>query len=364
MGRMFPLRTTIDLGAIAHNTRRLKEQAGEAKLMCVVKADAYNHGVEKCVPVMDRNGADVFGVATLAEARRVREVTQKPVLAWLWSIHEELPEGIDLGAPSVAHLQLLIDEPTHRTVYLMVDTGMHRSGIDEPEWEAAFKMAFEAEQAGKIEVAGLMTHLACADNPVDPYTDFQAENFRKAIEAARAAGLRVERNHMANSPATWTRKDLHFDMVRPGVSLYGLEPVAGLDHDLKPAMTWVGQVIAVKPMKQGEVTSYARTWEAPEDGYTAVIPAGYADGVHRSWQGALEIAINGQTYTQVGRVSMDQIVVWLGANEDNVQAGDEAIIFGAGGRSATDLAKAAGTINYEVVCAPEGRTLRTYVGEE
>ena len=361
---MFPLRTTIDLSAIAHNTRLLAEQAGDATLMCVIKADAYNHGVERCVPVMESNGADAFGVATLGEARRIRELTDKPVLAWLWSIGEEIPDGIHVGVPTTEHLQVLIDDPTPRTVYLMVDTGMHRSGIDEAQWADAFRRAREAEQRGQIEVAGLMSHLACADNPLDPYTDAQADAFRRAIAAARDAGLAVPCNHIANSPATWTREDLHFDMVRPGASLYGLEPVVGLEHGLKPAMTWTGQVVAVKPMKQGEPTSYARTWEAPEDGFTAVVPAGYADGVHRSWQGALEITIGDQTYQQVGRVSMDQIVIWLGDNAAGVKAGDEAIIFGAGGRSATDLAKAAGTINYEVVCAPGGRTHRTYTGEE
>ena len=148
-------------------------------------------------------------------------------------------------------------------------------------------------------------------------------------------------------------------MVRPGLSLYGLEPVDGLDHGLKPAMTWSAPVVTVKPMRKGEATSYARTWEAPADGFTAVIPAGYADGVQRSWQGAVEVDIAGRSYQQVGRVSMDQIAVWLGDNEADVTAGDEAVIFG----DATALAKRAGTINYEVVCAPRGRTTRTYIGE-
>ena len=352
------LTTTIDLDAIAHNTRRLREQT-TAELMCVVKADAYNHGVERCVPVMEANGADAFGVATFAEARRVRELTTKPVLAWLWDPHEELPAGVDVGVPSFTHLHSLIDAPTAPTVYLKVDTGMHRSGIDEVRWQEAFELALDAQRNGKLEVAGLMTHLSCADDPADPYTDQQAAAFRRAIAQARQVGLEVPRNHAANSPATWTRPDLHFDMVRPGVSLYGLEPVDGLDHGLKPAMTWSAPVVTVKPMRAGEATSYARTWEAPADGFTAVIPAGYADGVQRLWQGAVEVDIAGRTYQQVGRVSMDQIVVWLGDNDADVSAGDEAIIFG----DATALAKRAGTINYEVVCAPRGRTTRTYIGE-
>lgn len=352
------LTTTIDLDAIAHNTRMLRAQT-QAQLMCVVKADAYNHGVERCVPVMEANGADAFGVATFAEARRVRALTGKPVLAWLWDPAEQIPEGVDVGVPSLEHLRALIDAPSAPTIYLKVDTGMHRSGIDEQRWQEAFELALAAQAQGKCEVAGLMTHLSCADDPSDPYTDQQAAAFRRAIAQARQVGLRLERNHAANSPATWTRPDLHFDMVRPGLSLYGLEPVAGLDHGLRPAMTWSAPVVTVKPMRAGEATSYARTWQAPEDGFSAVIPAGYADGVQRSWQGALEVEIGGRAYPQVGRVSMDQVVIWLGANEAGVAPGDTAVLFG----DATALATRAGTINYEVVCAPRGRTTRTYIGE-
>lgn len=353
------LQTTIDLDAIAHNIAVLKRHTS-AKLMCVVKADAYNHGVERCVPVMDAHGADAFGVATFAEARRVRALTDKPVLAWLWSLGEDVPEGIEVGVPTRAHMQLLIDAPSAHTVYFMVDTGMHRSGLDEEDWDEAFRTAKEAEDAGRLRVKGLMSHLACADDPADPYTDVQAKAFRRAIALARRYGLEVACNHLANSPATWTRPDLHFEMIRPGVSLYGLEPVPGLDHGLTPAMEWSAPVVAVKRMRRGESTSYARTWAAPADGFSAVVPAGYADGVQRTWQDALEIEIGGRTYPQVGRVSMDQIVVWLGDNEAQVAPGDTAVIFG----NATALAERVGTINYEVVCAPRGRTQRAYRGGE
>lgn len=352
------LRTTIDLDAIAHNTRTLRAHT-QAELMCVVKADAYNHGVERCVPVMEANGADAFGVATFAEARRVRELTSKPVLAWLWDVSEAIPEGVDVGVPSIAHMHALIDAPSVPTVYLTVDTGMHRSGIDECSWEEAFALAAQAEKQGTFCVAGLMTHLSCADDPADPYTDLQAAAFRRAIAQARQAGLEVPRNHAANSPATWTRPDLHFDMVRPGVSLYGLEPVDGLDHALRPAMVWSAPVVTVKPLRKGEATGYSRAWEAPDDGFSAVIPAGYADGVQRSWEGALEVTIGGRTYPQVGRVSMDQIVIWLGDNHGGVAPGDEAVLFD----NAAALARRAGTIGYEVLCAPRGRTARTYTGE-
>lgn len=367
---MHPLVTRIDLDAIAHNTRRIKEHVGGRTLMCVIKADAYNHGIDACVPVMEANGADAFGVATFAEAREVARHTSKPVLAWLWAPGEEVPAGIEVGAPSIAHVRSLIDAaptlPTPIPVHLVVDTGMNRSGIDEEAWEEAFAIAAEAEAAGTLRVKGIMSHLACADQPEHPFTQEQLETFERATQAARRAGLRPEVTHIANSPGVWTRKDAYLDQVRPGVSLYGSEPVAGQDHGLRPAMSWVARVVAVKPIARGESVSYGLTWQAPEDGYTALIPAGYADGISRSWQGRFGVTIGGQWYPQVGRVCMDQIVVWLGGTASTaaapVRAGDEAVLFGPGGMSADELATATGTISYEVLCAPKGRTVREYVG--
>lgn len=384
-----PLVTRIDLNAIAHNTEVLKRQAGDAQLVCVVKADAYNHGVERCVPVMDAHGADAFGVATLAEARQVRALTDKPVIAWLWSPDEELPEGVELAAPTREHLRKLIDAPRCQTVYLKLDTGMHRSGFDEAEWDEVFAEAAAAERAGKLRVAGLMSHLAAADDPADPYTDIQGGRFRDALARARAAGLDPARSHLANSAAAWTRPDLSFGQVRPGLSLYGFDPIVAegpaavvptagdptaTGRGLQPAMTWAARVIAVKRLVAGDPVSYGLTWRAPRDGFTALVPAGYADGISRAWQPHLGVTINGGRYPVVGRVCMDQVVVWLGENSgtvdsDNpgagapVRAGDEAIIFGAGGASATQLAEAVGTIDYEVLCAPKGRTQREYIEE-
>ena len=364
---MHPLVTRIDLGAIAHNTRVLADHVGNAQLMCVIKADAYNHGIERCVPVMEANGADAFGVATFAEAREVIRHTTKPVLAWLWAPGEDIPAGVEVGAPSLAHVRSLIDAaptlPTPPSVHLVVDTGMNRSGIDEDAWDEAFALAARAHADGTLRIKGLMSHLACADLPEHPFTQEQLVTFARAVEGARRAGLEPEYTHIANSPGVWTRPDAHFEQVRPGVSLYGSEPVAGQDHGLRPAMSWVARVVAVKPIRQGESVSYGLTWQAPEDGYTALIPAGYADGVSRAWQGRFGATIGGQWYPQVGRVCMDQIVLWLGGSAEAVRAGDKAILFGPGGMSADELATATGTISYEVLCAPKGRTVREYVGE-
>ena len=332
--------------------------------MCVVKADAYGHGVEKVAPVMLKAGADVLGCATVDEAVAMRKLgIDAELVAWMWEPDQDLSDALSsnivIGVPSLAHAQVLVDIEVPVKVVIKVETGMHRNGVDPAQWDEVFTVLRDAEH---IEVTGLMSHLACADEPDNPHTDTQAAEFQQAVDRARELGLECPINHLANSPATLTRKDLHFDQVRVGLACYGLEPVAGLDHGLEPAMTWAANIINVKPIKKGESSCFGLTWTAPAVGYLAVVPVGYADGLPRSIQGSLEVTISGKSYPHVGRVSMDQIVVDLGENPFGVSPDDEVIIFGEGGQSATQLADAAGTINYEIVCRPTGRTKRTYEG--
>lgn len=332
--------------------------------MCVVKADAYGHGVEKVAPIMLKAGADVLGCATVDEAVALRKLgIDAELVAWMWEPDQDLSDALSsnivIGVPSLAHAQVLVDIEVPVKVVIKVETGMHRNGVDPAQWDEVFTVLRDAEH---IEVTGLMSHLACADEPDNPHTDIQAAEFQQAVDRARELGLECPINHLANSPATLTRKDLHFDQVRVGLACYGLEPVAGLDHGLEPAMTWAANIINVKPIKKGESSCYGLTWTAPADGYLAVVPVGYADGLPRSIQGSLEVTISGKSYPHVGRVSMDQIVVDLGENPFGVSPDDEVIIFGEGGQSATQLADVAGTINYEIVCRPTGRTKRTYEG--
>ena len=358
------LTTRIDLDAIAHNTRLLKDLVGDVLLMAVVKADAYGHGAARVAQVMAANGADRFGVATLREAINLRESgVSKPILAWIWSPEQDVAEALSLnirlGVPSVAHAQALVDAAVPARVAVKVDTGLHRSGVDEADWAQVFTLLRDAEH---LTVTGIFSHLACADEPDNPMNDRQGEALGRAITLARSLGLEVPENHLCNSPGTLTRPDLHHELVRVGLSMYGLSPIPGVDPGLKPAMSWIGRVLAVKPVAAGESTSYNHTWTAEEDGWLAVVPAGYADGVPRWWQGKLQVGIGGKLYPQVGRVCMDQIVVSLGQNEFDVRPGDEAVLFGEGGMSATELAEATDTINYEIICRPTGRTVREYEG--
>lgn len=359
------LRTTIDLDAIARNVATFKNLAAPARLMCVVKADAYNHGATRAAAVMEAAGADAFGVATLEEAVALRRGgIGKPIAAWIWDAGADLSDAaahnVELGVPSLRHAHAVVDSGIHFKVYVKVETGMHRSGVDEAQWKETFELLRDAEN---VEVLGLMSHFACADEPEHPHNDLQEEAFRRALRLAREMGLECPLNHLSNTPATLTRPSARFEMVRVGLGLYGHEPVEGLDHGLKPAMTWAATVINVKPIAAGEGTSYSQTWSAPADGYLATVACGYADGLPRMVQGALQVGIAGTLYPQVGRVCMDQIVVYLGANEAGVAKGDEAVLFGDGGMSATELAAAVGTINYEIICRPAGRTVRHYQQE-
>lgn len=363
---MSQLRTLIDLDAIAHNTRAVKTMLGEGvDLMAVVKADGYNHGAAAVAGVMADNGADAFGVATAVEGRNLRESgVDKPILAWLWNpgdpqdeVTEALVHHVELGVPSLRHLRALAGAEIPARICLKLETGMHRSGIDESAWPEAFALARDTPH---LTVTGVFSHLACADDPDHPATNRQAAVFERAIAQGRAAGLDLQRNHLCNSAATLTRPDLHHDQVRVGLALYGMNPLPG-DFGLKPALSWVADVLAVKPIAPGDRVSYGGTFAADRHGYTAVIPAGYADGLPRSMQEKVEVTIAGVRYRQIGRVCMDQIVIDLGDNPHAVTDGDEAVIFGPGGMSADEFAAALGTINYEVACLPKGRTRRTYL---
>ncbi|MBI8999429.1 alanine racemase [Corynebacterium sp. CCM 9185] len=367
------LTARIDLAAIAYNTRLLKKRAGAAQLMAVVKADGYNHGAAKVAQTIAANGADQFGVATLAEAHELRAagITQ-PILSWIWTPEQDLraaiSDGIDLGVSSVeqAHAVVAAARACGRTARVTVkaDTGLHRAGVPRCEWNGVFGLLADAHDA--VNVTGIFSHLACADEPGNPENNAQAQRLKDAIAAARETGLNPSVNHLANTPAVLTRDDLGFDMVRPGLALYGLEPVAGWDNGLRPAMTLAATVTVVKPVDKGEGVSYGLTWRAGHKGVLAVVSMGYADGLARGLAGTIEVTINGHRYPQVGVVCMDQIVIDLGSNPHGVTMGDEAVIFGpgtSGEMTAYDLARALDTIPYEIICRPHGRVVREYVGQ-
>ncbi|WP_295625511.1 alanine racemase [uncultured Corynebacterium sp.] len=374
------LTQTVDLAAVRHNIGAIKKAARSRKLMAVVKADGYSQGAAEVACAALQGGADQLGVATLRESLDLRESlelrgTSATILAWLWHPDEALDldaavaSGVQVGVPSAEHLDAVIAAGARANVRPRVtaiaDTGLNRSGICVVDGTFARVAAdfAEAHLRGEINVTGVASHLACADEPDNSANDMQADRFRRAASELAEAGIAHQLNHLSNSPASLTRPDLSFDMVRPGLAVYGLEPVAGRDHGLRPVMRWEARIPVIKDVAAGEAVSYGRTWVAERDTRTAIIPCGYADGMLRSASGKFDVSINGVRYPQVGRVCMDQFVVDLGPDAP-VRTGDVAVIVGTrdGEPTADELAAAAGTINYEILTAPGGRTRRRHVG--
>jgi alanine racemase len=342
--------------------------------MAVVKADGYGHGATQVGRAALAAGAAELGVATIDEALALRrDGVTAPVLCWLH------PPGTDFAAPLQADVQLGVSSRRQlnevvdaagrtgrtATVTVKVDTGLNRNGVgagDFPDMLAALR---HAASDGAIRLRGMMSHLACGDDPTSHVNDVQAKRFTEMRAQARAAGVEFEVAHLCNSPAAMTRPDLAFDMVRPGIAVYGQTPIpANGDMGLRPAMTLTCPVALVRSLKAGEGVSYGHTWVAPNDTSVALIPIGYADGVFRGLSGRIDVQINGRRRRQVGRICMDQFVVDLGSGPVDVREGDSAILFGPGDDgepTALDWAELLGTINYEVVTSPRGRVSRRYV---
>lgn len=367
----------VDLDAIAHNVRVLDEHAGAAGVMAVVKADGYGHGAVPVARAALGAGAAELGVATVDEALTLRAAgITAPVLAWLHGPHTDfapaLAADVQIAVSSVAQLNELLDAVgrTGRTATVTVkaDTGMNRNGVGAADFPALVTALQRAVADDAIRVRGLMSHLACADETDNPVNDVQAQRFSDLLRVARDQGLEFPVAHLANSAGAMTRPDLAFDMVRPGIAMYGLSPIPERgDMGLIPAMTLKSLVVLVRPIKAGEAVSYGHTWVAPVDTTVALVPMGYADGVFRPLSGRFDVLINGRRRRSVGRVCMDQFVVDLGPGPVDVTEGDEVIVFGSGTDGeplAQDWADVLGTIHYEVVNSPRGRVARTYRGAD
>jgi alanine racemase len=367
----------VDLDAIAHNVRVLREHAGSAQVMAVVKADGYGHGAARVARAALTAGAAELGVATVDEALELRaDGITAPVLAWLHppgtDFAPAVAADIQIAVSSVRQLDELLDavRRTGRTatVTVKVDTGLNRNGVGAAQYPAVLSALRRALAEDAVRVHGIMSHLVYADSPDDPINAQQAQRLSDMLAHGREQGVQFEVAHLANSSATLARPDLAFDLVRPGIAVYGLSPLPLRgDMGLVPAMTVKTSVALVRPIRVGEGVSYAHTWVADRDTNVALLPIGYADGVVRGLSGRLEVLINGRRRRGVGRICMDQFVVDLGPGRLDVAEGDEAILFGPGDRgepTAQDWADLLGTIHYEVVTGPRGRITRTYRGAE
>lgn len=330
-------RALIDLDAIAHNTRLLARAASGSGVMAVVKADGFGHGAVPVARAALAGGASWLGVTSLQEALELRTAgLTAPILMWLYAPFETLDEAlladIDVSVSSIAGLMALARaaERTGRiaVVHLKADTGLSRGGATETEWPDVLATATKLRDAGLLEVRAVWSHLAHAEDPADPGLRLQVEAFGQARAAAREAGIDAPLAHLANSAAVLQLPETHLDLVRPGIALYGTEPVPGRVFGLRPAMTLESTVILTKRVGPGIGVSYGPEFVTDHETTLALVPAGYADGVPRSTGNRAAVAIGGARCPIVGRVAMDQVVVDVG--DRPVAAGDRVVFFGTG----------------------------------
>ncbi|WP_461011907.1 alanine racemase [Streptomyces capparidis] len=370
-------RATVDLAAVRANVEALRARAGGAAVMAVVKADGYGHGAVPVARAARQAGAAWLATATPDEALALRAAgIGGPVLCWLWTPGGPWAEAVGAGIDVSVGARWSLDEAVAAAratgvtarVQLKADTGLGRGGCQPADWPDLVAAARAAEAEGAVRVTGLWSHFACADEPGHPSIAAQLAVFREALSAAEAAGIDPEVRHIANSPATLTLPESRFDLVRPGLAVYGLSPVPQVggpaDFGLRPAMTFSARLAGVKRVPAGHGVSYGHAYTTPGGTTLALVPAGYADGVPRHASGGGPVLVAGKLRTIAGRVAMDQFVVDLGG--DPAAPGDEAVLFGPGDDgepTAEDWARACGTIVYEIVTRVGARVPRVHVGE-
>ncbi|MGW5865962.1 alanine racemase [Streptomyces sp. NPDC055239] len=368
-------RAEIDLAALRANVRTLRAHAPGAAFMAVVKADAYGHGMVPCAKAAIEAGATWVGTATPEEALALRAAgIGGRVMCWLWTPGGPWREGIEAGLDmSVSALWALREVASAaRTVgrtariQLKADTGLGRGGCMPADWPELVSQALQAEAEGLVRVTGIWSHFACADEPGHPSIAPQLALFREMVAAAEERGIRPEVRHIANSPGTLTLPETHFDLVRPGIAMYGISPSPEVgtseEFGLRPVMTLSASLALVKHVPGGHGVSYGHHYVTPGETTLGLVPVGYGDGIPRHASGTGPVLVGGKLRTIAGRVAMDQFVVDLGGDEPPV--GSEAVLFGPGDRgepTAEDWAQAAGTIAYEIVTRIGSRVPRVHV---
>ncbi|WP_369233852.1 alanine racemase [Streptomyces sp. R21] len=368
-------RAEIDLAALRANVRTLRAQAPGAALMAVVKSDAYGHGAVPCARAAVEAGAGWLGTATPQEALALREAgLPGRIMCWLWTPggpwRQAIEADLDVSVSGLWALREVTaaarEAGRPARVQLKADTGLGRNGSGPGDWPDLVAEALRAEGEGLVTVTGLWSHFACADEPGHPSIQAQLTRFRAMVAYAEEQGVRPEVRHIANSPATLTLPDAHFDLVRTGIAIYGISPSPEIgtpaDLGLRPVMTLSASLALVKQVPGGHGVSYGHHYVTPGETTLGLVPVGYADGIPRHASGTGPVLVGGKWRTAAGRIAMDQFVVDLGG--DDPGPGAEAVLFGPGDRgepTAEDWAQAAGTIAYEIVTRIGTRVPRVYV---
>jgi alanine racemase len=359
----------IAFDAVRANCTRLKAELAEGCELCaVVKADGYGHGADGAAGAAIAGGASRLAVATAAEAEQVgRRFQHVPLLTMGALTAEEidivLSAGSELSVWREGFRQALSDRARAHgytaRVHLKFDSGMGRLGTTDPSELLALAAACSEDPA--LELVSVWTHFATADEPESDYFETQLGRFEEVVAAVRAEFPGVSA-HAANSAAVFRERRSHFDMVRCGVAIYGLDPFQGDpgDRGLAPALSLRSYVADVKRFEPGASAGYGQRWKAPAETWVGVVPVGYGDGVRRGLSNNAEVLVRGRRRPLVGTVSMDNLTIDLGP-ETEVEAGDEAVLIGAQGDDriyAEEIAARLDTINYEITCAISPRVPR------
>lgn len=347
-----PLRAEIRLSSLQHNLQRARAAAPHSKVMAVIKANAYGHGMARVAHAL--HDVDAFAVASIDEAIVLRDSAVHAdivLLEGMFSADELLfvqAYGVQLVVCSAGQVEWLeaaqVKKPI--VVWLKVDTGMHRLGIEPAEFAALHQRLSDCEAVAEVR---FMTHFACADEPDNPATAQQIADFSQCLGAAEG------QRSLANSAAILAHPESHADWVRPGIMLYGSCPVQGetaASQGLEPVMTLKSHLIAIKQLNKGDRVGYGGDWTCPVDMRVGVVACGYGDGYPRHAKQGTPVLVNGQRTTLIGRVSMDMITVDLRGIDAG--QGSEVVLWGDG-LPADEVAHSVGTIAYELFCQVTAR---------
>ncbi|MBE7700907.1 alanine racemase [Oerskovia sp. Sa1BUA8] len=366
----------VDVGALRANTCAVV-RATRTPVMAVVKADGYGHGALALARAALAGGASALGVTSIAEAVLLRHAgIDVPVLSWLNSpaadFGDALRARVDVAVPSPGHLRAVVDAArrtgTTATIHLHADIGMSRDGAEEETWGRLCAEAGAAEAAGDVVVRGLMGHLGCADRAGRPTATADLDRFERATRVARSAGLSPTVRHLGGTDAALHDPRARLDMCRVGAGLVGIAPVGvpvGPAATLRPALTLLAPVVGVREAAAGRRVGYGDAHVLARATRLALLPVGYADGIPRITTGRASVLLHGHRCPVVGLVSMDQVVVDVGALP--VAAGDVAVVLGPGDDgepTARDWAGWARTIEHEIVTGIGPRVERHHVEED
>lgn len=358
-----PTWVEIDLNAIANNTRRIKSLVGaQVQVLISLKADAYGHGALKVARTTLHNGASMLGVATLSEAVPLRGGgIIAPILVFgylpLWQMREAVRQDITVtlytseSAQALSQVALALNKMVN--VHVKIDTGMGRLGIRTEQVEHIVSLVREIKALPGLVLEGLYTHFAMADTSDKTHAYLQLERFNHVLHVLAEQGLRPPLVHASNSAATLSFPEARFDMVRPGIAIYGLDPSpeVRIPAEFRPALAFKTQVAQVKMVPAGECISYGCTFTTERTTRIAVLPVGYADGFRRSPNNWGSVLLHGQEAPILGRVCMDQCMIDV-TDIPQTRMGDEVVLIGRQGEAtltAEQVAERLGTINYEVV---------------